>query len=101
MRPLFFSALTQCILVVIYRSFGKVHWSPLQGSKQSSMSKWITLPLEIRPIGCPEILVKKHKLTLHKNPEERIPHLPFYLNQFLDILDIKCLFVEPESHESP
>jgi hypothetical protein len=92
MRFALFSVVTQLILVVIYRSFGKVRWSTLQQeSKQSKKNKWITLPLEIRPIGCPEILVNKHQLTLHNNTEERMSHILFYLNQFLDTLGINCL----------
>jgi hypothetical protein len=58
---------------------------------QEDKSTWITLPLEIRPIGCPDILVNKRLITLHNNSKERISHLTFYLNQFLDISEIKCL----------
>jgi hypothetical protein len=41
-------------------------------------STWITLPLKMGSIGCPETSVTNYRCTLRDIPEERRSHLPLH-----------------------
>jgi hypothetical protein len=64
--------LSRLVMVLLY------HFSVVNKSKRNPF--WISLPLKMEPIICPETPVKIYHYTLHKNPEERrsqmkvVPH---------------------------
>jgi hypothetical protein len=65
-RYALFWGITQRRVVIVYRRFGRMYLSHLEGSRIPS---W---PLKMGPISCPETSVNNYNTTPRNTPEERI-----------------------------
>ena len=62
------------------------HFSEASQEIQEDISSWISLPLKMGPIGCPETSVRNYHYTLRNIPEEcRSEKLSCLLNYFINI----------------
>ena len=68
MRTAFFWVITQRVAVICYRRFGTTCRSHLQGWKVLFWGN--SLPLKIRPIGCPKTSVIIYHYSVRNDPEE-------------------------------
>jgi hypothetical protein len=68
--------MTQHIVVIPCQPFGTTYRSYFQGSRNPrKISSWISWPLKMGPIGCPETSTRNYDNTLRHNSEERGSHL--------------------------
>jgi hypothetical protein len=62
------------------------HFSEASQEIQEGLSSWISLPLKMGPIGCPETSVRDYHYTLRNIPEEsRFEKLSCLLKYFIKI----------------
>jgi hypothetical protein len=70
MRSALFWDITPCTVAIPYGRFGITYWSHLQRSINPEKGTCISLPLNMRPTGCPETSVREYRSMLLDIAEE-------------------------------